>query len=151
MKKQRQDCILNIISAYAVETQDELIGHLHDAGFEVTQATVSRDIRELKLSKILTEDGSYRYTVPPEGMDNTVTAFSFSLMDAVISIDHVQNIVVMKTTPGMASGVAAGIDNKKEPAILGCVAGDDTIIVIVRDHHNAERLCIQISDNIGRQ
>lgn len=149
MKKDRHDCIQNIINQYTVQTQDELIGYLRNAGFDVTQATVSRDIRELKLSKLLTEKGVYRYTMPPEGADSMAPVFNFSLMSAVTSIDHVQNIIVMRTTPGMAQAVAFGIDNKKEPAILGCVAGDDTIIVIVRDHHSTEKLCVQISGMIG--
>ena len=124
--------MLELISRYEIETQDELITRLRENGFEVTQATVSRDIRELKIAKMTTGKGSYRYVLPKQE-SSTGMKFSSALTDSIISVDHACNIAVLKTYPGLANAVAVGIDSMNLPQILGCVAGDDTIMIVSRD------------------
>ena len=134
MKKHRQEKLLELISRYEIDTQDELIERLRDHGFEVTQATVSRDIRELKIAKMMSGKGTYRYVLPKQEPDTfNGMSFSNSLIDSVVSVDHACNDVVLKTYSGLAQAVAVGIDGMKMHQVLGCVAGDDTIIIIARD------------------
>ena len=110
MKINRQKKILEIVHRYHVETQDDLIERLMVEGFNVTQATISRDIRELQLSKVLTGKGTYRYVAPKkEDMAGTMK-FNSALVDSITSVEHAQNIVVIKTFPGLANAVASGID-----------------------------------------
>lgn len=140
MKNNRQKKIIEIISNRDVETQDELIEYLRQEGFHVTQATVSRDIRELDIIKISTENGRYKYTTSftPESNVKLSGAFAGSLPGGLISsISCAGNIIVIKTTPGMSGAVAVAVDNMSDPEILGCVAGDDTIIAVVSDENNA--------------
>ena len=146
MKKNRQEKMLELISRYEIETQDELIACLRDCGYEVTQATVSRDIRELKIAKITTGKGTYRYVLPKHVEPGTGVKFSAALIDSITGVDHAQNLVVIKTYPGLASAVAGGIDRMNLTQILGCVAGDDTILIVVRDTDCAETLAAQIHD-----
>ena len=136
MKTRRHGKILEIIDRYDVETQEELIDRLRQSGFDVTQATVSRDIRELKLSKVMTAKGSYKYLQP---VRNEVSAprFNSALTESIIKVDCSANIIVLKTYPGMAQAVATGIDAINISDILGCVAGDDTIIVVIRSAQSA--------------
>ncbi len=144
MKLKRQEAILDIISKYSVETQEELIERLYEAGYEVTQATVSRDIRELKLTKVSTGHGGYRYMLPPQTEIRGAMKFTSTILDSVIMVDHALNTVVIKTVPSLANPVAASIDSMHSPEILGCVAGDDTIIVITRDIDAAEEITKKI-------
>ena len=144
MKRTRQEKLLELISQYEINTQDELIDRLREHGFEVTQATVSRDIRELHILKMTTGKGSYRYVLPkqPEGG----VRFSSALIDSIVSVDHAGNNVVLRTYPGMAQAVAVGIDHMDLHQILGCIAGDDTILVIVRDADAANEIADRIHD-----
>ncbi len=132
MKKIRHRKIVEIIEKYDVETQEELANYLKDAGFAVTQATVSRDIRELKLSKIPTGTGKQRYVVLKQDDNHLGDKYIRVLRDGFSSMDMAQNILVVKTVSGMAMAVAAALDALKFPEIVGCIAGDDTIMVAVR-------------------
>lgn len=142
MKATRQEEILKLVSEESIQTQDELINRLRSLGYGVTQATVSRDIRQLKLTKVMTEDGVYRYVIPHGSEeDGGVTRLNRTLLDAITRIDHVNNIIVINTYPGMAQAVASGIDAAQDQDILGCVGGDDTIIVIARSEDTARGFC----------
>ena len=131
MKLERHSKIVELIGKYEIETQEELAEHLKQAGYKVTQATVSRDIRELKLTKVQSENGRQRYMV----MQNQ-TAFSDKyiriLKDGYVSMDMAQNNLVIKTVSGMAMAVAAALDEIHFHEIVGCIAGDDTIMCAVR-------------------
>ena len=151
MKKNRHEKIIEIVEKHEIETQDELIEHLRKLGYEVTQATVSRDIRELKLTKVMSERGSYRYELPKS--NETIGSFKFShaLAESITFVDYALNTVVIKTFPGMAQAVAVGIDNLHLQVILGCVAGDDTIIVVARSAEAAADLNSRIKEIIRGQ
>ena len=131
MKLERHIKIVELIGKYEIETQEELAEYLNQAGFAVTQATVSRDIRELKLTKVQSESGKQRYVV----LQNQ-TSFSDKyiriLRDGYMSMDMAQNILVIKTVSGMAMAVAAALDALHFSEIVGCIAGDDTIMCAVR-------------------
>ena len=139
MKEERQAKILELICEEDVETQDDLIQKLELAGFHVTQATVSRDIRELKLVKGASPRGGYRYILPAKQSKSTPD-FSSSLTTSIVHVDHARTIVVVKTFPGMANAVAACIDSMHLTEIIGSVAGDDTILAVVRTDEEAEML-----------
>lgn len=141
MKSSRQEAILKLVTEQSIQTQDELIECLRDLGYTVTQATVSRDIRELKLTKILTGQGNYRYVLPSDGGVKAVTKLNETPLGAITSIDYANNLIVVTTYPGMAQAVAAGIDASKTPGILGCVGGDDTIIIVTRNEDTAREFC----------
>ncbi len=132
MKKSRHSKIVELIESYDIETQDELAERLRDAGFQVTQATVSRDIRELKLSKIPTGDGNQKYVVLKQDDRYMGDKYIRVLKDGFVSMDMAQNILVMKTVSGMAMAVAAAVDTMKLKEIVGSIAGDDTIMIAVR-------------------
>jgi transcriptional regulator of arginine metabolism len=151
MKKNRHEKIIEIVEKYDVETQDELIEYLRKTGYEVTQATVSRDIRELKLTKVMSEKGSYRYELPKTNESLGSFKFSHALAESITSVDYAMHSVVVKTFPGMAQAVAVGIDNLHLPVILGCVAGDDTIIIIARSAEAADDLNSRIKEIIRGQ
>lgn len=146
MKKLRQDKMMELISRYDIETQDELITRLRECGFPVTQATVSRDIRELKIVKLTAGKGKYRYALPTHNEGKTNIKLHGALVDSILSVDHACNTIVLKTLPGMAQALAVGIDHMNLPQILGCVAGDDTILVVVRDAEAASDIAVSIHD-----
>ena len=148
MKKNRLDKIIEIITRNEVETQDELISYLKEAGYAVTQATVSRDIRELKLAKVMTGRGSYRYVLPKEDKDIRQLHISHALAETITRADAAQNIIVLHTYAGMAQAVALEVDHLAHPEILGCVAGDDTIIIGARDTAAADLLSDQMQEMI---
>ena len=133
MKSNRHGKILEIIEKYYVETQEDLIARLSNAGFDVTQATISRDIRELKLTKIPTGDGKYKYTLNKPIKNASVPDYKSTLSSSIISVEYSQNIIVIKTYPGMAQAIAAILDSAHIKGVMGCVAGDDTIIAAMRD------------------
>jgi len=141
MKIKRHNKIMEIIQNHSIETQEELIEQLRLAGFEVTQATVSRDIRELKLSKIMCETGNYKYVLSKPGTQDGHHVYSKALTGSIKSVESAMNDIVIKTYPGMANAVAAGIDALHEHDILGCVAGDDTIIIIAHSVESATAIC----------
>lgn len=132
MKKVRHKKIVELIERHDVETQEELAGYLKDAGFAVTQATVSRDIRELKLSKVPTGSGKQKYILLRQDDSHMGDKFIRVLKDGLISMDLAQNILVIKTVAGMAMAVAAALDAMKLQEVVGCIAGDDTIMIAVR-------------------
>lgn len=140
MKSARQEKILEIINKYEVETQEDLIARLIEAGVSVTQATVSRDIRELKLTKVLTGRGSYRYIRSDRSNGTENVRFNNALADSIQNVDYAGNIIVLKTYPGLASAVATGIDAMHMIEMLGCVAGDDTIMIVARNEDMASEL-----------
>lgn len=138
MKSKRQEKILELISDYEIETQEELIFYLNKFGFEVTQATISRDIRELKLTKIIGSTGNYRYSVSDNVHRKTnVPKFNGVLVDSITKVSYANNIIVLKTFPGLANAIGSGIDAIHSPDILGCVAGDDTVIIILTSEQAA--------------
>ncbi len=131
MKLKRHKKIIELISNEVVETQEDLAQRLKEAGFDVTQATVSRDIRELKLSKVVI-DGRQRYAVLQNNNLGMNDKYLRILKDGLVSMDMAQNILVLKTVSGMAMAVAAAIDALSFSEIAGCIAGDDTIMCAVR-------------------
>ena len=151
MKKNRQDKILELIARYPIGTQDDLIEYLNEHGYHATQATVSRDIRALKLIKVLMEDGTYRYVLPKaqeREADNAVAGLNYhkTYASSILSVAYAMNNVVIKTTPGMASAVALMLDHTNHDLMLGTVAGDDTIIVVTRSTEESHVLCESIEE-----
>lgn len=132
MKTNRQSKIIEIIQKNEVETQDELSALLEKDGFRVTQATVSRDIRELKLTKIPNAGGRQKYAVITDAPENLSKKYERVLREGFLSMDMAQNILVIKTVSGMASAVCAAIDAMKMREIVGSIAGDDTIMCAIR-------------------
>lgn len=132
MKTNRQSKIIEIIQKNEVETQDELSALLEKDGFRVTQATVSRDIRELKLTKIPTAGGRKKYAVITDAPENLSKKYERVLREGFLSMDMAQNILIIKTVSGMASAVCAAIDAMKMREIVGSIAGDDTIMCAIR-------------------
>ncbi len=144
MKKIRHHKIVEIIEKYDVETQEELASFLKEAGFVVTQATVSRDIRELKLSKVPSGSGKQKYVVLKQDDSHLGDKYIRVLRDGFTSMDMAQNILVVKTVSGMAMAVAAALDALKFSEIVGCIAGDDTIMVAVRTVEETQALMDKI-------
>ncbi len=132
MKIARHSKIIDLINQYDIETQEELAAKLQEAGFAVTQATVSRDIRELKLMKIARPDGGSRYTVMGQRDSQNSEKYIRVLKDAFLSMEMAQNILVIKTVSGMANAAGAALDNMNYSEVVGCIAGDDTIACINR-------------------
>ena len=145
MRISRQNKILELIEKYEIETQDKLVSMLREFGYDVTQATVSRDIKELRVIKELGKNGVYRYSVAKMQSENTSAAKLNSIFrQCVTSCDHAQNIVVIKTMPGMASAACSAIDNMDFDMIIGTLAGDDTAFLLLRDSSSASALCSDI-------
>ena len=132
MKRERQEKILELISTRQIGTQEELTEELERAGFVATQATVSRDIREMKLTKVAMSDGKQRYVAYRETPQNLSEKYIRIFRDGFLSMDNAQNILVIKTVSGMAMAVAAALDAIHFHEIVGCIAGDDTIMCAVR-------------------
>ena len=144
MKKSRQGKVIEIIERYDVETQEELAAYLREAGFQVTQATVSRDIRELKLTKMPTGKGRQKYVILKQEDSHMGDKYIRVLRDGFSSMDNAQNILVMKTVSGMAMAVAAAVDALKFKEVVGCIAGDDTIMIAVRTVEETQQLMARI-------
>ena len=145
MKSNRHSKILELISQESIDTQEGLLIRLRESGFDVTQATVSRDIRELGIHKVRAENGKYHYvsmqSKQGSGMSGKfVTIFS----ESVRNIDFAQNIVVIKCFTGMANAVCAALDTLHWSGVVGTLAGDDTIFMVMRDDHNARELVLQL-------
>ncbi|MCI8649269.1 MAG: arginine repressor [Anaerotruncus sp.] len=145
MKDKRHRRILELISERPIETQDELLNLLSSSGFSVTQATVSRDIKELRLVKTLTPDGKYHYTAhaaaPKSEMSNK---FLLIFSESVKEIDSAGNMLVIRCLTGMANAVCAALDSLHWSGVVGTLAGDDTIFMVMRDEHNARELVSQL-------
>ena len=132
MKTKRQTKMLELIKKHDIETQEELSDYLQKEGYHVTQATVSRDIRELKLTKVAMSNGRQKYAALTEANEDLSEKYTRVFRDAFVSMDMAQNILVIKTVSGMAMAVAAAIDAMHLHEIVGCIAGDDTIMCAVR-------------------
>lgn len=137
MKTTRHNKILELINKYPVTTQEELIDYLRADGYDVTQSTVSRDIKQLRLTKTLLPDGKYRYQASPSSEKGAKNNFKTIFSSAVISIERAINIVVIKTFSGMAQAACAALDMMSFDVVVGTIAGDDTIIVVCKDAQNA--------------
>ncbi len=148
MKGKRQERILELIQKYDIETQDDLIEKLRLEGCEATQATISRDIRDLKLTKMPTGAGTYKYVRPQSGGGLNMEKLNIPILSSVRSADYAGNIIVIKTIPSMASAIAAGIDGMEMREVLGCVAGDDCVIVIARTEDDASAICNRMRELI---
>ena len=138
MKAKRQALIREIVEAQSIQTQEELAEALRAHGMVVTQATVSRDIREMHLLKVLSEDGSYRYATMEKsdaGMNDRLIRM---LSDSVVEMNSANNLIVIHTLPGSAHVAAEAIDNLKWPEAIGTIAGDNTILVIVRSNEEVD-------------
>lgn len=136
-KAKRHLKIREIISLHHVETQDELVRHLKELGFKVTQATVSRDIKELHLVKILSSTGRYIYSVPTQQRINPIERIKRQIMEAFVSIDHADHFIVLKTIPGNAHAIGVLIDDLTWPEIMGTICGDDTCLIICHSKEKA--------------
>ncbi|MEH6940339.1 transcriptional regulator AhrC/ArgR [Bacillus sp. JJ722] len=145
-KGQRHIKIREIIANNDIETQDELVDELKNAGFNVTQATISRDIKELHLVKVPLLDGKYKYSLPADQRFNPLQKLKRALMDAFIRIDSTSHLLVMKTLPGNAHAIGALIDNLDWEEILGTICGDDTILIICRTPEETDKLTKRFLD-----
>lgn len=151
MKKNRQEVIKKIISAHNVETQEELLCLLNEEGFNTTQATVSRDIRELNLKKVTYDGGRKKYAVNNINQDTDIkdeVSYIQVLKNSLVSMEYSENIIVVKTVAGMAMAVGASVDRLKIDDIMGCIAGDDTLFLAIRDKNMAEKVIGEINDVI---
>ena len=148
MKAKRHAKILELIEEFDIDTQEELQDRLNQAGFTVTQATVSRDIKELRLIKTLSPNGNYRYTTHGEKGGRVDLSFKFHAIfaEAVNSIDYAQNLVVIKTMPGLASAACAALDDMGVAYMVGSLAGDDTAFLVMRDTESAASFCEEIKE-----
>ena len=140
MKYNRQELIISLISEYEIETQEELSERLREKGYMVTQATISRDIREMKLQKVAGSGGKYKYAMPRQAEHTLSQKFRNLLIETVEHVEAANNIVVVRTCAGMASGAAAAIDSMGHDDLLGSVAGDDTVIIVMRTNDTAAEL-----------
>ena len=146
MKAQRQAKIMEIISTINVETQEQLLQELQSAGFRCTQATISRDIKELRIVKELTALGTYRYSVAAKEMPTTFSnRINTIVRECVTRYDYAQNIVVIHTLPGLASAAGSAIDAMNLSVVVGTLAGDDTVMVVMRDNNAAAVFCGEIA------
>ena len=145
MKSQRQAKILEIISNKNVETQEQLLAALQDEGFRGTQATISRDIKELRIVKELTSMGTYRYATSSNEITGSFSSKMNTIFrECVVGFDYAQNIIVIRTLPGLASAAASAIDAMNMSAVVGSLAGDDTVMVVMRDMNAAASFCGEI-------
>lgn len=144
MKTKRHAKILEIISEHAVDTQEELLRLLREENFSVTQATVSRDIKELRLVKTLSSDGTYRYSIPQAGSEKISSKFHTLFSQAVLHVDYAQNIVVVKCLDGMAMAVCAAMDSLSWDNVMATLAGDDTFICITKNEEKAISLVAEL-------
>ena len=150
MKPNRQAKILELITLKEIETQEQLLNELNACGFPATQATISRDIKELRLIKELGPNGTYRYSAASKQREHSSSATLNSIFkQCVIACDHAQNIVVIKTMPGLASAACSAIDAMGSDDVVGTLAGDDTAFLLLRDTASATSLCTDIRRQIS--
>lgn len=145
MKSQRQAKIMEIISNKNVETQEQLLQELQDAGFRSTQATISRDIKELRIVKELTSFGTYRYSAASGETGGTFSSRLNTIFhECITNFDYAQNMVVIRTLPGLASAAASAVDAMNMSVVVGTLAGDDTVFIVMRDSNAAAAFCGEI-------
>ncbi len=146
MKAQRQERILEIVNSLELRTQEEITAMLRAEGFKVTQATVSRDLRDLKLTKNLSETGAYKYSVGHVREHIGRVNLTHAMVESIVSVKFSLNNVVIKTLPGLAQAVASAVDALNIDTILGSVAGDDTIIIVTTDTESSAEISEKIKD-----
>lgn len=149
MKEQRQEKILEIIKNMEIETQEELADELRNMGIHITQATVSRDIKELNLIKILSHNGKYKYAQVSQNKNTNISALASIFSNTAISIERVDKILVVKTISASASLAAEAIDSFNLDGVVGTLAGDNTIFIAVRTDEKAEELLQEIKKMIN--
>lgn len=150
MKHDRLDKILELISSRDVATQEELLNLLRQSGFDVTQATVSRDIKQLRLIKTLSDSGNYVYTSAKPERSDLSTKFDILLSESAVKVDHVTNQIVIKCYTGLANAVCAAFDSVNFDGVVGTIAGDDTILIIMRSEKYADALSKIIKKKLSR-
>ena len=146
MKNDRQEQILAIIAEESIETEEQLINRLQEKGIPSTQATISRDIKQLHLVKEPYGGGRYRYAVSAQKTKlNFADRLQIILRESIVDVDYAQSIVVLKTLPGLANAAASAFDGMDMPSKVGTLAGDDTVMIIMRSNESAKELCREIS------
>lgn len=151
MKSSRQNEIIQLIASRDIETQEELAAELRELGYKVTQATVSRDIRELRLIKVAAKDGGYKYAKPERHETAVSERLTRMLTDSLVHVDHSGNIIVVKTLSGSANAAAEALDTLDWPEILGTIAGDNTVFAVIRNEADAAEVSARIrklTDNL---
>ena len=151
MKRKRHEKIIELIERYDIETQEELAERLVEEGFQVTQATVSRDIRELKLSKVPGREGRQKYVLLNNQQHQMAEKYVGILREAFISMDRAQNILVVKTVSGMAMAAGAALDSIGWKEIVGCIAGDDTVMCAIRTAEDTETVMAELRKIVKKQ
>ena len=147
MKAKRQAMILEIVSTRDVQTQDQLLEALQQAGFACTQATISRDIKELRIVKEMTKFGTYRYASSSKEVSGTFSnRLNTIFRECITGYDYAQNMVVIHTLPGLAGAAASAVDSMQMHFVLGSIAGDDTVVIIMRDNNAAAAFCGEIKN-----
>ena len=150
MKMSRQAKILELIENKDIETQEQLLAELNLLGFSTTQATISRDIKELRIIKEQSPSGAYRYSATPKQLEPTLTSKLNNIFkQSIVACDHAQNIVVIKTMPGLASAACSAIDAMNLDMIVGTLAGDDTAFLLMRDTSSAVALCADFKRHLN--
>ncbi|MGE5495451.1 MAG: arginine repressor [Burkholderiales bacterium] len=149
MKQGRQSAILEIIGKYDVETQDELSAILKERGFEVTQATISRDIKELKLVKVQSGNGTYKYAVASNGQHGKLDVLKRVFKETVVSVQQAAALVIVKTITGSANAAAEAIDALNLPEVAGTLAGDNTIFIAVKEEGEQRKVIEELTKLIG--
>lgn len=144
MKSTRQDDIIRIISSREIETQEELAGQLRALGYQVTQATISRDIKDLHLIKVIGDRGIYKYARPERKESAVNERLVRILTDSLVSVDHAGQMIVVRTLSGSANVACEAIDTMQWPEILGTIAGDNTIFIVVRNESDADKIAGKI-------
>ncbi|MBQ9647589.1 MAG: arginine repressor [Oscillospiraceae bacterium] len=146
MKNDRQEKILAIIASEPIETQEQLIARLKEHGVTSTQATISRDIKQLHLIKEPAGGGRYRYAVSAHRAKlSFADRLQTILRESIVGVDYAQNLVVLKTMPGLAGAAAAAFDGMEIPQMVGTIAGDDTVLVVMRDTDSAADFCAEVA------
>ncbi|NLA73513.1 MAG: arginine repressor [Clostridiales bacterium] len=145
MKRSRQKLITDLVEAYSIGTQEELLAMLAERGYDVTQATVSRDVKELRLTKTLDDKGDYRYTVEKNATDDTVSKFNSIFSESVISTDYAGHMCVVRCYAGLAQAACAAFDSMNFNQVLGTLAGDDTIFILCKDEKDASIITTTIN------
>ena len=147
MKTQRQAKIMEIISTHNVETQEQLQEELQNAGFRCTQATISRDIKELRIVKELTSFGTYHYTTSSTELSGSFSSrLNMIFWECITGYDYAQNMIVIHTLPGLANAAASAVDAMNMSVVLGTLAGDDTVFIVMRDNNAAAVFCGEIKN-----
>lgn len=149
MKNSRHTRILEIIGENVIETQDDLIAKLRESGYPVTQATVSRDIKQLGLVKTAAKNGGYQYTAPKGDSAGNENKLKNIMRETILSAQNAENIVVIKTYSGMANAAAAAVDALSGDSIVGSIAGDDTIFIVVKNDEDAREFTAYVKEIIG--